>query len=111
MSQRYVPAGAAGYHGHPWYDVAQAQHYSFTGDAKKSIDGILHDKKTKARRNNESWKGPHTDEETLSERGGLLSCWHDSSIGGGLMAQSALTSFFAPADLQPASCSDQQNPA
>ena len=51
MSQRYSPPGAAGHHGHPWYDDAQAQHYPFIGDAKKSIDGILHDKKTKARRN------------------------------------------------------------
>ncbi len=50
MSQRYAPAGAAGHHGHPWYDDAQAQHYPFTGDAKTSIDGILRDKKTKKRK-------------------------------------------------------------
>lgn len=50
MSQRYAPVGAAGHHGHPWYDDAQAQHYPFTGDAKTSIDGILRDKKTKKRK-------------------------------------------------------------
>ena len=52
MSQRYAPAGAAtGHHGYPWYDDAQAQHYPFAKEAKASIDGILCDKKTKARRN------------------------------------------------------------
>jgi len=49
MSQRYAPIGTK-HHDYPWYDDTQPQHYPFSKQAKMSIDGILLNKKTLARK-------------------------------------------------------------
>lgn len=57
MSKRYAPVGSR-HHSYPWYDDSQLRHYPFKKQAKTSINEVLREKKTHAKKRPE----PTTDD-------------------------------------------------